>query len=179
MERFLLLTSVIAMFQILLINIDRERRAFLAKVFQELRTPVSKVKVTPEALVRVASQEPLLCDCFIAIDYQIPDVNLQLNSERLLQALLNILANAIKYSLPGSRIVIDGYRKNDWMLLQIQDWGIGISKTDLPRVFKEFYRADSSRQKEGIGLSLAISQRIVEAHGGKMAIKSLADREQQ
>jgi signal transduction histidine kinase len=105
----------------------------------------------------------------INISREIPDVELQGDPERLLQAFLNILDNAIKYSVVDAQIWVSGQIEASQIVIQIRDQGPGISKSDLPRIFEQFYTADPSRTKgSGTGLGLAIARRIVEAHGGSI-----------
>ena len=110
----------------------------------------------------------------MSIQQDIPDVQIKGDPERLLQAFLNILDNAIKYSISNSRIFVSGRLEGSQVAVQIRDQGAGISETDLPHIFEEFYTADSSRKKGGTGLGLAISRRIVVAHGGNIHVHSKA-----
>lgn len=93
---------------------------------------------------------------------------------QLSQLLFNLLDNAVKFTKPGGKVVINGERFNGEVQLTIWDNGIGIADADLPHVFERFYRADKSRngQTGGAGLGLAISKAIVEAHHGSIAIDS-------
>lgn len=93
---------------------------------------------------------------------------------QLSQLLFNLLDNAVKFTKPGGKVVVNGERSNGHVQLTIWDNGIGIPDTDLPHVFERFYRADKSRngQTGGAGLGLAISKAIVEAHHGSIAIDS-------
>jgi signal transduction histidine kinase len=100
------------------------------------------------------------------------DVSLQGDPERLLQAFLNILDNAIKHSSSNSSVWITGHREGEQVVIHIQDEGVGISETDLPHVFEQFYTADPSRKGSSTGLGLAIAQRIVQAHGGVITASS-------
>ncbi|ACK72147.1 integral membrane sensor signal transduction histidine kinase [Gloeothece citriformis PCC 7424] len=109
----------------------------------------------------------------VNINNDVPDLELNVDSERMLQALLNILENAIKYSPPGSTVSLMGYTENNQKIIQIKDEGIGIKPEALPHIFEEFYRSDSSRQSDGTGLGLAISQRIIKAHGGTITADSV------
>ncbi|MBW4542228.1 MAG: cell wall metabolism sensor histidine kinase WalK [Myxacorys chilensis ATA2-1-KO14] len=102
----------------------------------------------------------------------VTDVQLQGDSERLLQALLNILDNAIKHSKPNTQLFIRGHRQGKQAEITIQDQGTGINERDLPRVFEQFYTTDPSRSS-GTGLGLAIAKRIVEAHSGSITVSSV------
>ncbi len=95
---------------------------------------------------------------------------------RLGQVLRNLVHNAIKFTPPHGRITVaarpraDGHRVE----LRVSDTGIGIRPEDLPRIFERFWKADSSRQRdgEGSGLGLAIARHVVEAHGGSISVES-------
>jgi signal transduction histidine kinase len=106
------------------------------------------------------------------ISVDVPNVQLQGDPERLLQAFLNVLDNAIKHSAPDSRVFVSGKIEGVQVGVEIRDRGSGISESDLPHIFEQFYTADPSRQGSGTGLGLAIARRIVEAHGGKITASS-------
>lgn len=108
----------------------------------------------------------------VQLSQDVPAVELQGDPERLVQAFLNILDNAIKYSGSNSTVSIWGHVEGSQVVVQVHDRGPGISESDLPHIFEEFYRADSSRKKDGTGLGLAIARRIVEAHGGNISATS-------
>jgi signal transduction histidine kinase len=108
----------------------------------------------------------------VGIEVYIPNAHLQGDPERLLQAFLNILDNAIKHSVPDSTVSVSGKIEGVRVAVQIQDRGQGISESDLPHIFEQFYTADRSRQGSSTGLGLAIARRIVEAHGGAIVATS-------
>ncbi|WP_127131105.1 cell wall metabolism sensor histidine kinase WalK [Georgenia sp. SYP-B2076] len=93
---------------------------------------------------------------------------------RLLQVVDNVLSNAIKYSRPGDRVVIENHREPGEVCLSIRDTGIGISARDQTNIFSRFYRAEAVRKGpiQGTGLGLHISRSIVEAHGGTITLTS-------
>jgi signal transduction histidine kinase len=108
----------------------------------------------------------------ITVQQEVAAIQVSGDSERLLQALLNILDNAIKHSPKNSVIKIIGYVLEKQAVLQIHDQGDGISENDLPRIFEQFYTADVSRKGSGTGLGLAIAKRIIEAHQGNIIVES-------
>lgn len=108
----------------------------------------------------------------VGIDLDLPNVQLYGDPERLLQAFLNILDNALKHSIPNSTVFIVGKVDSGQIGVQIRDQGPGISQSDLPHIFEQFYTVDRSRQGSGTGLGLAIARRIVEAHGGAIVASS-------
>jgi len=86
------------------------------------------------------------------------------------RVITNLLDNAVKYSPHGTMVSV---KLNDWSLevqVQVIDTGIGISEEHLPYIFDAFYRV--SRDSEGSGLGLSIAKAIIEAHGGKIWVKS-------
>ena len=94
------------------------------------------------------------------------------DSERLAQVVTNLLANAIQYNKPNGEVRVKLERRNDQAELTVSDTGAGIPAEDLPRIFERFYRADKARSTGGLGLGLAISKAIIEAHGGTIAVSS-------
>lgn len=108
----------------------------------------------------------------VSIKLDIAEVELQGDPERLIQAFLNLLDNAIKYSVPGSKVFVSGYKEGNEIIVKIKDQGPGISENDIPHIFEQFYTADRSRKGNGTGLGLSIAKRIVEAHGGSITASS-------
>jgi two-component system sensor histidine kinase BarA len=84
---------------------------------------------------------------------------------------LNILSNAVKFTSDGGQIKIVARRKDDDILHEIRDTGIGIPKDKIERVFDEFYQVETGKHG-GAGLGLAITKRLVEEHGGKIWVES-------
>jgi len=103
-----------------------------------------------------------------------PAVNLQADEDLLLQLVLNLLDNAVKYTPPGGTVTVgwgmDGNRAELW----VHDTGIGIAEEESERVFDRFYRVDKARSRTegGAGLGLSICRWIAEAHGGSISLQS-------
>src|SRR5262249_30723788 len=94
----------------------------------------------------------------------------------LKQVLLNLLSNAIKFTPPGGAVTLSAAPVAELrILMQVADTGIGIPPDELAHVFEPFHQVDStySRKHEGTGLGLSITRRLVEMHGGKIAISSV------
>ncbi|WP_251318029.1 ATP-binding protein [Flintibacter muris] len=92
--------------------------------------------------------------------------------ERVLQVIMNIVSNSIKYTPDGGHIDIYAGRKRDRVWMIVDDDGIGIPEEDRPRIFERFYRVDKarSRQSGGTGLGLSIAKEIVERHRGRIVL---------
>jgi signal transduction histidine kinase len=95
------------------------------------------------------------------------------DERRLSQVLLNLAGNAVKFTEQGSIEISAGAREGYFEVL-VRDTGPGIAPEHQKRVFEEFQQVDesSTREKGGTGLGLAISKRIVELHGGTIALES-------
>lgn len=96
------------------------------------------------------------------------------DKDRIEQVLINIISNAIKYTLDGGKIDVECGSDGQNALLRVTDNGIGIPREDIPHIFERFYRVDKarSRQSGGTGLGLAIAREIVQRHGGDIEIES-------
>jgi two-component system sensor histidine kinase KdpD len=90
----------------------------------------------------------------------------------IVQTLVNVLDNALKYSPPPSPIEITGRQVGEEVHLEVADRGIGIPPQDLTRVFDKFYRIQYPGNVAGTGLGLSICKGIVEAHGGRIAAEN-------
>jgi two-component system phosphate regulon sensor histidine kinase PhoR len=92
----------------------------------------------------------------------------------LQEILYNLLDNALKYSPAGGKIRLQAQQNDNHMILAVADTGVGIPKSDLPRIFERFYRADKARSRElgGTGLGLSIVKHIAQMHGGSVEAES-------
>jgi two-component system sensor histidine kinase KdpD len=94
------------------------------------------------------------------------------DSSLMVQALFNILDNAVKYSPDGSQIEINGRQEGNRVIVEVADHGPGIPEQDLAHVFEKFYRVQRSDRVTGTGLGLSICKGIVEAHGGRVVAEN-------
>lgn len=95
--------------------------------------------------------------------------------DQLVELFVTLLGNAIKYSHPNSEVTVKAKQKDNKLCVEVIDKGVGITEVDLPHIFERFYRADPSRSNssaEGYGLGLSLAEAIVQAHGGKIRVKS-------
>ncbi len=115
-----------------------------------------------------AGQKRIALETDIAAD--LPAV--QMDPERVLEALGNLISNAIRYTPEGGRVALSARREGQAVLLQVGDTGAGIAPEDLEHVFERFYRTDELRQEGGSGLGLAIAKSIIELQGGQIFAQS-------
>jgi two-component system, OmpR family, phosphate regulon sensor histidine kinase PhoR len=95
---------------------------------------------------------------------------------RIEQVMINLLHNAIKFTPAGGSIFVSARAQGEGpeaqIVFEVRDTGVGIPADDLPRIFERFYKADRARSGGGTGLGLAIARHLVEAHGGRIWVKS-------
>lgn len=93
---------------------------------------------------------------------------------RIGQVVTNLLTNAIKYSPAADKIIISLIAEKDHAIVTVQDFGIGIEKKHLARLFNRFYRVSDTSEKTfpGLGIGLYISQEIIKRHGGRITVVS-------
>jgi len=100
----------------------------------------------------------------------------KVDANKFQQAISNLLDNAIKYSKDKGIIEIQTGKDEEGIFISIKDHGVGINTEDLPFIFERFYQSDKSRTKDhegsGIGIGLTIVKKIIEAHKGKIEVKS-------
>ena len=101
-----------------------------------------------------------------------PAITTIVADQRLLkQILLNLLANAVKFTPDGGRVDLSARQLHDVVEISVRDNGIGIAPHDQARIFEEFARAGSNAQ-EGTGLGLTLTQKLVALHGGRISLES-------
>jgi signal transduction histidine kinase len=99
------------------------------------------------------------------------------DGDRLAQVFTNLVDNALKFTSEGGGVTLSVKEVGSEMELSIADTGSGVPKEALPRLFDRFYQVDQSRaggEKHGTGLGLAIAKEIVQAHGGRIGVRSQA-----
>ena len=112
----------------------------------------------------------------VVLGFQIPASlpKVMADEDRLNQILLNLLNNALQYSMPGGRVRVSASHSDGQVHIFVSDNGVGIAQEHLPRIFDRFYRVDKSRSREagGSGIGLTIAKRLVEAHRGNILVTS-------
>jgi signal transduction histidine kinase len=98
------------------------------------------------------------------------------DERKLRQVLVNLLANAVKFTPDGGHVSVVATRMNGEVTITVSDTGAGIGPADMDRIFKEFGQTASARGHEGTGLGLALAKRIIELHGGRIWAESALGR---
>jgi len=110
----------------------------------------------------------------LSVEAESAPLSIEIDEERMAQALGNLVSNALRYTAEGGAISIQFSVVSGGAVIAVEDNGAGIAEADLIRIFERFYRADQARNLEAgeSGLGLAITRAIVEAHGGQISVKS-------
>jgi len=141
-----------------------EMKSFVNRIFHMMATEAAKKRIALEANVD-------------------NDVYIEADEDRLQQIFINLLSNGINYSHDEGRVrvlvepmVTDEERPDEYerVRITVQDFGVGIPKKDLPRIFERFYRVDKARSRAsgGTGLGLSIVKHLVELHKGSIRVES-------
>jgi two-component system phosphate regulon sensor histidine kinase PhoR len=134
--------------------------------------PVNLRAAVAEVLALVESR---LKDSGLTISLSIPATTVvQADRTRLEQILYNLIDNAVKFNRPGGSVKVLSQDDDGHVSVIVEDSGLGISASDLPRIFERLYRGDKSRSRKtaGTGLGLAIVKHLVHAHGGDLTVSS-------
>ena len=124
------------------------------------------------SLMQTQAQE-LGLDLQLIISPKIPSI--QGDPDKIKQAILNLVSNAIKYNRPNGKIILEASNGQKDVTITVSDSGIGIPKEHMERLFTKFYRVPGSEQHaQGTGLGLSIVKRIIEGHGGDIRVESTA-----
>ncbi len=140
-----------------------------------------KVRVVPTLSEVVALVHPLAVQQGVSLHLleavrAAQDATVRTDQQRLKQVLLNLLSNAIKYNHPGGRVELSCEPVNcdGFLRLSVRDTGRGIRAEDFPKLFVPFERLNApDHASEGTGIGLTISQRLVEALGGRLEVQSV------
>jgi two-component system phosphate regulon sensor histidine kinase PhoR len=111
----------------------------------------------------------------IEISYDLADsLSTVFDEDQFYQLMINLIQNAIKYTLENGKIFIKAFESNQYICIIVKDTGVGIPQEDIPRLFERFYRVDKGRGRKagGTGLGLAIVKHILQNHDGTIEVTS-------
>jgi len=113
----------------------------------------------------------------VRVDMPHGDMNILVDREKTMHALINVLSNAFKYSPDGGDIILQtahkNYNQQGFVGIQVKDQGIGMTVSELGRVFERFFRANPSGSIPGTGLGMSLVKEIAEIQGGHVQIESI------
>jgi PAS domain S-box-containing protein len=133
--------------------------------------PIAYFQETVERVLASAIAEKRIS---LAFDLS-PEIDeLVVDQTRFKQILLNLVSNAVKFSHPSGTVTVSSRRDGNDLRFEVHDEGVGIKPEEIPALFKPFRQAQSGKEKnrEGIGLGLAITKKLVELHGGTISVQS-------
>jgi signal transduction histidine kinase len=106
------------------------------------------------------------------------DVTVVADMRAIKQVIVNLLANAVKFTPAGGKIEVRCHEEEDAVHVRVRDSGIGIAEDLQESVFEAFHRGDAklARQYDGTGLGLSVCRRFVEMHGGRIWLESVPNR---
>ncbi len=136
---------------------------------------IEKLSLSKIILEAIRKIEPISKKKEITVSTNLADINIEGYKYSLIDLLVILLDNAVKYSPTKSTINIKSEKINGGVLITVSDNGIGISQKDLSHIFDRFYRADSARlrsERGGYGLGLSIAKKITDLHNGEITAKS-------
>jgi len=134
--------------------------------------PIQLEQMLTDAL-RVVSSKATEKKLALALDAE-AEIAFEADRRACKQVILNLLSNAVKFTPDGGRVDVRGRLRGDWIVIAIEDTGIGIPHDALKRLGRPFEQVESQLTKshQGSGLGLAIARSLVELHGGFMRIRS-------
>jgi signal transduction histidine kinase/CheY-like chemotaxis protein len=137
----------------------------------ELRLAPLRVDTAAQELLTGLS--PLFTTKQITVDTTLLPATALADRVRFRQIIENLLSNAIKFTPEGGTVAVLVQASEDQVFISIADTGVGIAEADQDRIFEEFQQVgDPDRQRAGTGLGLALTRRLVEAHGGEILVRS-------
>ena len=140
-------------------------------------------KIVPVDVAWVAEKvrhmlTPLARSAEITLESRLEEDCLVLATEDdLYQIAFNLMENAVKYNVPGGRVIVTVFRRGEgracWVTLRVEDTGVGIPEGDMTKIFDRFYRVDKARSRAagGTGLGLSIVRDMVRQHGGAVTVR--------
>ncbi len=131
--------------------------------------PLSRIM---EALRERAELETEAAGQKLALELSAENPTLEVDRDSLLEALYNLVSNAVKYNRPGGTVTLASQVGPHHLDIMVSDQGPGVPQSELELIFDDFYRskAPQLKSKPGTGLGLAIARRVVRAHGGEIRV---------
>lgn len=142
---------------------------------QQILSEQSSFSLDEQLRQAILSLEPLWNAKGLTIDMDLPEVNYYGNEQLLLQVWINLFSNAIKFTPGDGGIITAGIQTEaapGWLLVTIQDNGLGMTEEVQKHIFDKFYQGERNRNIEGNGLGLALVKKIISLSGGRIDVES-------
>lgn len=137
------------------------------------RAPCDLLRVIEEACEHM---QPLAENRGLRLEHRTPPSlpPMRVDKEKIVSLLINLLGNAVKYTLPGGDVKLTVELQSDFVRIHIEDTGIGIPENAVDRIFERFYRCQDPRTADqvGNGLGLALAKEVALLHGGDLTVQS-------
>lgn len=108
----------------------------------------------------------------LRLEVATPVLRIPADAPRLERVLVNLLTNALKYSTPGTSVLVRLEQEEALVRISVKDQGKGLTPEECERLFTKYYRTSAGERADGVGLGLYISRLIIEAHGGRIRVES-------
>jgi two-component system, NtrC family, sensor histidine kinase KinB len=131
-------------------------------------SPAALVSDAVQSFYRTAQDRGLTLT--VEVPGDLPEV--RVDKDRIGHVFANLITNALRYTLPGGKVVLSAFAERDKVVFSVADTGAGIPEAYLPQIFDKFFRVPNQGPETGAGLGLAIVKEIVEAHGGTVSVSS-------
>lgn len=127
-----------------------------------------------QQIVSVIQDQVRHKDFVIQLEIEKPLPAIKADRESMNQAITNLIDNAVKYSGEARNIIVRAFAEGQYLIITVKDFGIGIKKEEIDKIFERFYRGgdELTRTVKGSGLGLTLVKQIVEAHHGKIEVES-------
>ncbi len=149
----------------------------LAKTDREAEALImNKILLSELVHKTVSSLKPIAKEKGISLIFSVgSDLEIQCDALKVMQAVMNLIDNAIKYTDKGGHVWVSIHKSGSFAAVSVKDDGCGISEEEIPYIFDRFYRVDKARARDtgGSGLGLNISQKIALLHGGRIDVESV------
>lgn len=144
------------------------------KSFRALEKKTTSLSEAIQSALMSMSIRPEDKDIKLELDLPTELSKVKIDEINLKELLVNLIANATKYTPKKGEIKISAKEEEENILVEIQDTGIGVSPENIDKIFQEFYRADNAKaiERDGTGLGLPIAKQIVQNYGGSIWVES-------
>ena len=127
----------------------------------------------PEIVVSICEEQQEKAQDSVLIRLNLKDAVTTGDISLIAIVIQNLVENAVKFSHPQGEVEVETGGQGDEVFVKVTDHGIGILPENTEKIFRRFYKCDKARNAEGFGLGLALSGKIAEKHGGRIAVKSV------